>query len=51
MFADIDKLEKTDFDEDNFRQYTEIAYMLIFIALVLLAAGIFLDKYYFIHIP
>lgn len=51
IFDEIDKLEKTEFDQDNFKQYTELAYILIIIALLLLTVGIFLDKYYYIQIP
>ncbi len=51
IFADINKLEKTEFEQDNFKQYTELAFILIKIALVLLLTGIFLDRYYFVQIP
>lgn len=51
VFSDIDKLEKTGFDEDNFKQHTELAFILIAIALVLSVPGIFLDRYYYIRIP
>lgn len=51
VFEDINKLEKTEFEKDDFKQYTELAFIFILIGLALLAIGIFLDRYYFIHIP
>lgn len=51
VFADINKLEKTEFKKENFKQYTELAFVLIIIALAFLVIGIFLDRYYFIRIP
>ena len=51
IFSDINQLEKTKFDQDNFMQYKELGFILIKIALILLLAGIFLDRYYFIQIP
>jgi len=51
VFADINQLEKTEFEKDDFKQYIELAYILIAIGLILLVIGIFLDRYYFIHIP
>ncbi len=51
IYSTINMLEKTEFKHDNFTEYTELAYSLIGIALVLLLAGIFLDRYYFIRIP
>ena len=51
IFSNIDQLEKTEFKQDNFRQYTELAFSLIKIALIFLLAGIFLNYYYFVHIP
>ena len=51
VFKTINQLEKTDFDDDNFRQYNELAFPLIAAALILLMLGIFLDKYYFIQVP
>jgi Ca-activated chloride channel family protein len=44
-------LEKTEFEQENFRQYEELAFIFIIAALVLLLAGIFLERYYYIHIP
>ncbi|KNY28678.1 vWA domain-containing protein [Pseudobacteroides cellulosolvens] len=51
IFSTIDKLEKSKFQQDNFVQYHELAYILIEIGLLLLLAGIFIDKYYFVQIP
>jgi len=51
IFENINRLEKTEFNRDNFRQYTELAFIFIRIALVLLLLGIFLDRFYFIQIP
>lgn len=51
IFEDISKLEKTRFDNDDFVQYTELAFILVKIALVLLTIGIFLDRFYYIRIP
>lgn len=51
VFEDINKLEKTEFEKDDFKQYIELAFIFILVGLALLAIGIFLDRYYFIHIP
>lgn len=51
VFSTINKLEKSNFQQDNFIQYFELAYYLIIIGLLLLLAGIFIDKYYFVQIP
>lgn len=51
IFTEIDQLEKSVFERDNFQQYTELAFVLIMIALLLLLLGLFLDQYYFIRIP
>ena len=51
IFDIINRLEKTQFDDDNFKEYDELAFPLIAAALILLAAGIFFDKYYFVQIP
>lgn len=51
IFNEINNLETTDFEKDIFKQYIELAYPLMKIALVVLLIGIFLDKYYFIQIP
>jgi Ca-activated chloride channel family protein len=51
IFSIIDRLEKTEFDDDNFGEYGELAFPMIAAALILIAAGIFLDKYRFVQIP
>lgn len=51
IFAEINQLEKTSFEKDNFQQYTELAYIFIKLALLLLLAGVFFDRYYYIRIP
>ena len=51
IFETINQLEKTDFNDDSFREYNELAFPLIKAALILLLAGIFLDRYYFVQIP
>jgi len=51
VFDIINRLEKTEFNDDSFREYSELAFPLIAAALILLAVGIILDKYYFIQIP
>jgi Ca-activated chloride channel family protein len=51
VFEIINRLERTEFPDDHFREYNELAYPLIIWALVLLLAGIILDKYCFVQIP
>ncbi|MCT4545335.1 MAG: VWA domain-containing protein [Vallitalea sp.] len=51
IFSNINELEKTKFNKDDFTQYNELAFNLIKLALVLLLVGIFLERYYFIQIP
>jgi Ca-activated chloride channel family protein len=51
IFDTINKLEKTEFDDDNFIEYAELAFPLIALALLFFLAGIFLDRYYFVQIP
>ena len=51
IFDTIDQLEKTKFEDYHYREYKELAFPMIQAALILLAAGVFLDKYYFIQIP
>ncbi|WP_242986522.1 VWA domain-containing protein [Vallitalea guaymasensis] len=51
IFSDINELEKTKFDRDDFVQYKELAFDLIKVALILLLLGIFLDRYFYIQIP
>lgn len=51
IFDNINQLEKTEFNRDNFRQYTELAFDLIKAAMVLLLLGIFFDRFYYVQIP
>ena len=51
IFKEINRLEKTRFERDNFQQYRELAYPLILAGLFLILIGLFLDRYYFIRIP
>ena len=51
IFDTIDKLEKTEFNNDNFREYNELAFTFIAAALPLLTAGVILDMFYFVQIP
>ena len=51
VFETIDRLEKTEFDDDSYLQYNELAFPLIAVALILLTAGIVLDRFLFIQIP
>ncbi|MCL1816078.1 MAG: VWA domain-containing protein [Clostridiales bacterium] len=51
VFATINELEKTTFNEENYREYKELAYPFIMLALVLLALGVMLDRYIFVQIP
>jgi len=51
IFDNINRLEKTEFEQNNFKQYTDLAFILIKIGLALLLPGIFLDRYYFVQIP
>lgn len=51
IFQTINALEKTQFSDDNYREYNELAFPLIMAALVLLMVGTALDKYYFVQIP
>jgi len=51
IFDTINQLETSSFDRDHFMQYTELAFDLIKIALILLVAGVFLDRFYFVQIP
>ena len=51
IFSDINQLEKTEYTKDNRQQYTEMAFSLIKAALLLLLAGIFFDRFYFVRIP
>jgi len=51
IFETINRLEKTEFTDENFKEYNELAYPFIQAALLLLLAGIFLDKFYFVQVP
>ena len=51
IFDNINKLEKTEFEQDHFKQYTDLAFIFIKFGLALLLIGIFLDRYYFVQIP
>ena len=51
IFDTINALEKTEFEDENFTEYNELAFPLIQAALVLLLAGIFIDRFYFVQIP
>ena len=51
IFETINRLEKTEFNDDNFNEYNELAFPLLKLAMLLLLVGIFLDKYYFVQIP
>lgn len=51
IFDNINMLEKTEFDHNVYQEYTELAFVLMQLALILLLAGVFLDSYYFVHIP
>ena len=51
IFHTIDELEKTEFEDANYKQYRELAFPLLQAALVALAAGVALDKFRFVQIP
>jgi Ca-activated chloride channel family protein len=51
IFATINELEKTQFDETHYYDYNELAFPVMMAALALLVAGIVLDKFYFVQIP
>ena len=51
IFSTIDQLETTEFRDENFREYRELAYPFIAAALILLTAGTVLDRYVFVQIP
>ena len=51
IFETINRLEKTDFIDENFRIYNELAFLLIKAALIMLLIGIFFDRYYYVQIP
>ena len=51
IFATIDALERSAFEDQSFREYRELAYPLLMAALLLLTACVILDKYLFVQIP
>ena len=51
IFDTIDRLEKSDFENESFVDYNELAFPLIKLALAFLLAGIFFDRFYFVQIP
>lgn len=51
IFNDINKLEKTEFDQGVTYVYTEFGFVFIKIALILIVLGIFMDRFLFIRIP
>lgn len=51
VFDTINALETTEFDDDHYREYRELAFPFLMAALMLLLAGIILDKYCFVQIP
>lgn len=51
IFEEIDKLEKTDFEQKHFKQFNELAYNFMKAGLIFLIIGVFFDRYYFLQIP
>ncbi len=51
IFSEINQLEKSNFDRDAFRDYKELAFDLMKIALMFLSVGLILDRFYFVQIP
>jgi Ca-activated chloride channel family protein len=51
IFETINKLEKTEYEGENYNVYTELAFPFIIAALVLFFAGVALDRYIFVQIP
>ena len=51
IFAKINKLEKTEFEDNNYFKYHELAFGFIKAALFLILIGIFLDRYLYVKIP
>ena len=51
IYETINTLEKTEFNDDFFTEYNELAYPFIKVALTALLAGVFLDKFLFVQIP
>ena len=51
IFNRIDELETTKFKDSNYFEYKELAFGFIKAGLLLVVAGIFLDRYLFVKIP
>ncbi len=51
IFKEIDKLEKTSFDQNNLNQFHELGFILIKLALLFMLLGIMFDKYIYLQIP
>lgn len=51
IFNEINQYEKTDFEYKSLRDYTELGYGFMLVGLILIAIGLFLDRYYYIKIP
>ncbi len=51
IFNEIDQLEKTDFEQDHYKNYQELAFIVMKSGLIILLIGIFFDRYYFLQIP
>jgi len=51
VFDTINQLERTEFPDDHFREYRELAYPVVLAALTFLLIGVVLDKYCFLQIP
>jgi len=51
VFDEINNLEKTAFEQDQFRVYDELGFLFIKIGLITILLGLFLDRYYYIQIP
>ena len=51
IFDTINRLEKTEFQDQNYLEYNELAFPFIMAALILLLAGIVLDRFWFVQVP
>lgn len=51
IFETINELEKTEFENDNYREYNELAFPVMMAALALLAAGVVLDRFLYVQVP
>lgn len=51
IFEEINELEKTEFEEDKYREYIEHSYLLMIVAIIVLVMGVYLDRYRYIQIP